>query len=67
MLAYPTVIGMKTPELLKNFASDSLPTLYVIDRQGTICLTERGFDTGSKLSNAEELLQTLLNEQRFWI
>ena len=61
-ITYPTVIGLKTPDLLKNYDSGNLPTLYVIDKQGNVRLEEKGFDNEGKLSRVDELIKTLLEE-----
>ena len=61
-ITYPTVIGMKTPELLKSYDSGSLPTLYVIDKRGNVRYNEAGFDPGRGLSKADALVGALLKE-----
>ncbi len=61
-ITYPTVIGDKTPALFKNYSAGSMPTLYVIDKQGNIRLQESGFDSGNGLSKVDELIETLLKE-----
>ena len=61
-VTYPTVIGDKTPSLLKNYSASGLPMLYVIDKQGNIRLQEAGFDSVNGLAKADKLIDTLLKE-----
>ena len=61
-MTYPIMIAMKAPDILKKYATGSIPALYVIDKQGDIRVVNQGFDPQKGMADVEELIDKLLNE-----
>lgn len=58
-MTYPITFADDIPDVQSKYAFNSLPTLFVIDKQGTVRYKMVGYDPSAKL---DAIITTLLNE-----
>lgn len=61
-VSYPMALAIDNPDIENYFPHNSIPTLFVLDKQGRAAYMENGFDPVDKLEGVEQAVKKLLAE-----
>ncbi len=62
-VTYPIMLSSSSPSLQTDYPHDSIPALYVLDKEGRLAYKDEGFDPVEGLTEVRAAVQHLLKEK----